>query len=339
MTLEERKKWFKDAGFGMMVHFGLYSLLGGEYKGRRTKDIAEWIQADLRIPNAEYEKLAGAFNPVYFNAEEWVKLAKDAGMKYFVVTSKHHEGFALFKSEYDSYNSVDATPFGRDIIAELAEACYKHSLGFGLYYSQALDWHEKHGGGYSWGHTHEDADLECGRADGKGDKGASWCNDWDFPDNESKDYSICFESKIKTQMKEILTRYGELCLIWCDTAIDISKAQSKELYDMIKKYQPSCLVNSRIGNDMGDYRSWEDNEIPSEYMKDGLFETPATLNTSWGYKYFDDNWKDAKKVIELKEHLNSRGINYLLNVGPDHLGRIPAPSVDILREVGRKLNK
>ena len=338
-TLEERKKWFKEAGFGMMIHFGLYSLLGGEWKGRRSKDIAEWIQSSFRIPNAEYGQLAKVFNPVFFNAEDYVKLAKEAGMQYLVATSKHHDGFALFKSEYDGYNTVDATPFGRDIIAELGEACYKHGLKFGLYYSQALDWHEPHGAGYSWGRTHEDANGEVGRADGLGDKGSSWCNDWDFPDNAHKDYSICFESKIKTQMKEILTKYGELCLIWCDTEIDITPAQSRELYEMIKHYQPGCLVNSRIGNDMGDYRSWGDNEIPSEYMKDGLFETPATLNTSWGYKSFDNDWKDANKVAELMEHLNLRGINYLLNVGPDHLGRIPAPSLDILREVGKLVNK
>ncbi len=329
------REWFKKAGFGMMVHFGLYSILGGEWKGKRTMDIAEWIQSDFRIPNAEYGQLANIFNPICFSAEEWVLLAKSAGMQYIVVTAKHHEGFALFKSEYDSFNSVDGTPFGRDIIAELAEACYKHGLKLGLYYSQAIDWHEPHGGGYSKGRTHPDANLERGTVEGLDGRGAAWCNDWDFPDNKNKDYTKCFEGKIKTQMKELLTKYGDLCLIWCDTPIDITEAQSRELYEMIKHYQPDCLVNSRIGNNMGDYRSWGDNQIPDEYMAEGLFETPATLNTSWGYKYFDANWKDAKRVLELKEHLNSRGINYLLNVGPDHLGRIPAPSVDILRAVGR----
>lgn len=333
------KEWFKQAGFGMMVHFGLYSLLGGEWKGKRTMDIAEWIQSDFRIPNAEYGQLAKIFNPICFNAEEWVLLAKEAGMQYMVVTSKHHEGFALFKSEWDSFNSVDGTPFGRDIIAELAEACYKHGLKFGLYYSQAIDWREPHGGGYSKGRTHPDANLQRGTVDGLDGRGAAWCNDWDFPDNANKDYTKCFEGKIKTQLKEILTKYGDLCLIWCDTPIDISDAQSREIYDMIKHYQPNCLVNSRLGNGMGDYHSWGDNQIPDEYMKDGLFETPATLNTSWGYKYFDSNWKDAKRVSEIKNHLNSRGINYLLNVGPDHLGRIPAPSVDILREVGKAVSK
>ena len=333
------KEWFKEAGFGMMIHFGLYSIPAGEWKGRRTSQIGEWLQAYYRIPNAEYSELAKVFNPIMFNAEEWVLTAKAAGMKYLVVTSKHHEGFALFKSEWDNFNSADGTPFGRDIIAELAEACYKHGLKLGLYYSQELDWHEPDGGGVSLGRTHVDADGVIRNKDDKSGKGCSWTNDWDFPDNDKKDFSRCFEGKIKTQFKEILTKYGELCVIWCDTPADITTEQADELYQMIKKYQPNCLVNSRIGKGLGDYCSWGDNQIPDEYMKDGLFETPATLNDTWGYKSFDNNWKDAKKVIELKEHLNSRGINYLLNVGPDALGRIPAPAIDILREVGRSLNK
>ena len=323
----DNKAWFKQAKFGMMIHFGLYSLPAGEWKGQRMDGIGEWVQAHFRIPNAEYGALAKAFNPICFQAEEWVKLAKDAGMEYFVITSKHHDGFALFDSEYDDYNVVKATPFGRDIIAEIGEACYKHGLKMGLYYSQALDWHEPNGGGYTSGHTHLG---NGGRCD------VSWTNDWDFPDNEKKDYTQCFEGKIKTQVKELLTKYGDLCLMWFDTPIDITPAQSEELYQMVKHYQPDCLLNSRIGNGKGNYRSWGDNQIPEEYMKDGLFETPATLNDTWGYKSFDTNWKPAEKVIELKEHLNARGINYLLNVGPDYLGRFPAPAIDILREVGRK---
>ena len=136
----DNRQWFKEAGYGMMAHWGLYSLLGGEYRGRRVNDYAEWIQSFMAIPNAEYELLAKSFNPVYFNADEWIRLAKDAGMKYFVFTSKHHDGFAMFKSQADSFNIVDASPFGRDVVAELGEACYKHGLKFGLYYSQELDW-------------------------------------------------------------------------------------------------------------------------------------------------------------------------------------------------------
>jgi alpha-L-fucosidase len=231
----------------------------------------------------------------------------------------------MYHSRVDPYNIVDATPFKRDVIAELAGACARHGLKLGLYYSQDLDWHEPDGGGYKHGHTN------CGVM--------SWTNDWDYPENVKKNYTACFERKIKPQVAEILQNYGELCLIWFDTPLTISPEQSTELYQLVKRYQPGCLINSRIGNGMGDYRSWGDNQIPDEYMPEGLYETPATLNDTWGYKSFDQNWKIAAEVLRLKEHLNARGINYLLNVGPDYLGRIPAPSQEILRTVGRELGK
>ncbi len=319
----DNKTWFKEAKFGMMIHFGLYSILGGEWNGKRTDQIGEWAQSFFRIPNSEYHRLAEIFNPIYFDAEKWVKTAKDAGMKYFVITSKHHDGFALFKSEASSFNVVDATPFKRDIIAEIAEACCKYDLKLGLYYSQALDWAHPHGSGYEAGYG-----LNCGVMD--------WGNTWDFPDFAKKDYKICYEEKIKPQVKEILTNYGELCLIWFDTPINMPKELSIELYDMVKHYQPDCLINSRLGHGVCDYESAGDNEIPED-KKDMLFETPATLNDTWGYKSFDQNWKSAKEVIRIKNHLNERGINYLLNVGPDHLGRFPAPATEILLEVGKAL--
>ena len=343
MTNEEKYlanvKWFKEAKFGMMVHFGLYSVLGGEYKGVRMPTIGEWAQSYFRIPNKEYEKLADCFNPIYFNADEWVQTAKDAGMEYFVVTSKHHDGFALFDSEWDNYNSVKGSPFKRDIIAELAEACYKKNMKFGLYYSQELDWHEEHGGGVKGGYQYY----------GK----MAWTNDWDFPDNSKKNFDICLQGKIKTQIKELLTNYGEIATFWCDTPFDLTEDQSMQIYNLIREYQPACLVNSRIGNGVGDYRSCGDNGINFEKGKSeekpeeltarskeysvgkrtGLYECPATLNKTWGYKPFDNEWKSAETLREIKERLNSQGINYLLNVGPDYLGRIPAPSVDILKEM------
>ena len=142
------KKWFREAEFGMMIHFGLYSLLAGEWKGKQIDQIGEWIQSYFRIPNKEYHELTKAFNPMFFDADEWVKTAVDAGMKSMVVTAKHHDGFALYKSEANPFNVVDATPFKRDIIGELADACRRHGLKLGLYYSQALDWSHPHGGGY-----------------------------------------------------------------------------------------------------------------------------------------------------------------------------------------------
>ena len=322
-TLEENKKWFREAKMGMMIHWGLYSILGGEYKGQRIKTIGEWAMHRYQIPLKEYEALAGIFNPIYFDAEEWVMLAKDAGMEYMVVTSKHHEGFCLFGSEVDSYNSVDGTPFKRDIIAELAEACRKHGLKLGLYYSQCLDWHEPHGGGCVKMGYHEGREEPC-----------YWGNSWDFPNNAEKDYRICFERKIKPQLKEILTKYGDLCLIWFDTPKeDQTLEQSRELYDMVRKYQPACLVNTRIGNGLGDYISCADNTLPEEYTEK-LIESPVTLNDTWGYKSFDNNWKSPEKVLEILNNCNSKGANLLLNVGPDHLGRFPAPAVEILKQIG-----
>lgn len=329
------KEWFAGAKFGMMIHWGLYSLPAGEWRGKRMEDLGEWAMQYFRIPLAEYRKLAGAFNPILFDAEEWVRTAKDAGMQYMVFTSKHHEGFAMFHSDVSKYNIVDATPFGRDVTAELAEACYKHGLKFGLYYSQDLDWSEPNGGGYTVGKTW------CG---GK----AYWTNNWDFPNDGAKEYTQCFEEKIKPQVREILTKYGDLCLIWFDTPCTISPAQTDELYHLVKAYQPDCLVNSRIGNGWGDYRSTGDNQVdfdtvdgkshrPGEAnVRTGLYECPATLNDTWGYKAYDQNWKSPEKILELKNTLNARGINYLLNVGPDYLGRIPGPSVDILRKIGEE---
>ncbi len=334
------KEWFKSAEYGMMVHWGLYSLLGGEWRGHFSGHYAEWIQANLAIPNEDYGRLATAFNPVYFDAEEWVRLAKECGMKYFVVTSKHHDGFAMFHSKVDRYNVVDATPFGRDVVAEIGEACYKHGLKMGLYYSQDLDWHERHGGGYL--------------SDPVYAQGVTWENSWDFPNKEEKNYDICFENKIYPQVEELLTRYGELCLIWFDMPMTLKKEQSQRLFDAIKQYQPECLINSRLGNGTYDYVSLGDNEIPEQLPDSeefdpnamneingfkpspyGLYETAATINRSWGYCPHDQDWKSAETIAANRKKLRRLGINYLLNVGPDGLGRIPLKSQQILREAAR----
>ena len=325
------KEWFKEAKYGMMIHWGLYSILAGEWQGKRMAGIGEWIQQYYRIPISEYEQLAKVFNPIYFNAEEWVKLAQDSGMKYMVVTAKHHEGFCMYHTKVDRYNIVDATPFGRDVIGELSEACYKHGMKLGLYYSQDLDWHEPNGGGWERGKTW------AGETGNLGD--AYWVNNWDFPNDDQKNYTQCFEDKIKPQVTELLTGYGDICLIWFDTPGSISPAQSRELYDLVKHYQPECLVNSRIGNGLGDYCSTGDNEVNFDTTTESfpLFECPATLNDTWGYKSFDNNWKSKEQVLGLLDRLNARGINYLLNVGPDALGRIPGPAQDIFRAVGKHI--
>ncbi len=319
-ALAAAKKWFRAAQYGMMVHWGLYALIGGEWKGRRMdrRYIGEWIQQYYRIPNAEYAALAKAFNPIFFDADEWVRLARDAGMKYVVFTSKHHDGFAMFRSKVSKFNVVDATPFKRDVVGELAEACRRHGLKLGLYYSQDLDWHERGGGGFTVGKTW---------TGGAG----YWTNNWDFKDVTRAEFDRYFEEKSKPQVREILTQYGDLCLIWFDIGFTLTKAQCNELYDMVRKIQPGCLINSRIGCGKCDYTSAGDNEIVNDDKSGMLFETPATLNDTWGYKAHDQNWKSPERVREIREHLRKLGANYLLNVGPDHLGRIPAPSAEILR--------
>ena len=340
----DMRKWFKEAQYGMMVHWGLYSLLAGEYKDRYSGVYAEWIQANLAIPNAEYGKLAKAFNPVFFDAEEWVKLAKDCGMKYFVVTSKHHDGFAMFHSKVDKYNVVDATPFGRDVIGEIAEACYKYGLKMGLYYSQDLDWHHPDGGGYLSNHIPS--------------QGVTWDNSWDFPDAANKNFDRCFNEKIYPQVEEILRNYGELCLIWFDMPMTLKEHQSRALFDAIKKYQPDCLINSRLGNGAYDYVSLGDNEIPDSMPENtefdpalmngilgfkpspyGLYETAATINRTWGFSAHDQNWKSPEIIAANRKKLNGMGINYLLNVGPDGLGRIPLASQKVLREAAKLYEK
>ncbi len=325
-------EWFRNAGYGMMAHWGLYSALAGEYRGKRVDTYAEWIQSYMAIPNSEYGELAKIFNPIYFNADEWIRLAKDSGMKYFVFTSKHHDGFAMFHSKADKFNIVDATPFKRDVVAELAEACHKHGLKFGLYYSQELDWHHRHGGGYD---------------NFNPVAGVSWDNSWDFPERDKKDFSICFEEKIKPQVTELLKNYGDLCLIWFDVPHTITTEQSLELNHLVKEYQPDCLINSRIGNGAYDYVSLDDNEYPAEKIilsadsdpnslggfkvsPHGLYETAGTLNSSWGFKYYDQNWITAETIIARRNKLNSMNVNYLLNVGPDHLGRISSYAEEAL---------
>lgn len=329
-------KWFKEAGYGMIIHFGLYSLLGGEYGGKKITDkYAEWIQSNLSIPIKEYEKLTKAFNPVFFDADAIAAFAAECGMKYLSVTAKHHDGFALYHSHVDKFNVVDATPYGKDIVRELRNACDKHGLKFGLYYSQDLDWHEFHGGGYSVNEKIKPA-------------GVSWDNSWDFPNRAEKDFSVCFEKKILPQIKEIMTEYGEISFVWFDVPMTLSEEQSDIIYKTVRELQPNCLINSRLGNGRYDFVSLGDNEIPTDFESTtesidynsidgfkpsplGLYESACTLNDTWGFSYDDHNWKTADKIRSLRKHLNSMGINYTLNVGPDPLGRIPVEAMEIMR--------
>jgi alpha-L-fucosidase len=320
VTDEQRFEWFQDARFGLFIHWGLYCTLGGEWQGKRMEYIGEWIMSKYQIPLREYVKLAQRFDPQAFDADAWVRLAKRAGMRYIVITSKHHEGFAMYHSQVSTYNIVDATPFDRDPLAELAEACERHGLKLGLYYSQDLDWHEPNAGDPGPDYPKNAGEM-------------SWTNDWDFPDYEAKDYVPYFEEKVKPQVRELLTRYGPISVLWFDTPVSISREQSAELVNLVRELQPDCLINTRIGNGLGDYGSMGDNQVPYGHLE-GIWEVPATLNDTWGYKHFDHNWKSAQETLNILVGLASKNANYLLNVGPMPDGRFPQPAIEILVEIG-----
>ncbi|MCF7853564.1 MAG: alpha-L-fucosidase [Candidatus Pacebacteria bacterium] len=319
MAHGNNRGWFYESKFGMFIHWGLYAVPGGLWHGREMDYIGEWIQAKFRIPNSEYEKLAEQFNPVGFDAEEWVSTARAAGMRYLVYTAKHHEGFAMYHSKVSPFNIVDATPFGRDPLAELAVACRKYGIKLGIYYSQDLDWHEPDGG---------DPGPEFPK-----NFGMSWGNDWDFPEYSRKDFNRYFEEKAMPQLTELLTNYGPLGLIWFDCAVSITKEQSVRITAMVKQLQPECLMNTRLGNGFGDIGSLGDNELPSA-RREGLWESPLTMNDTWGFKINDSNWKYAPQLIENLVGLVSKDTNCLLNVGPKPDGRFPEPAVKILEEIG-----
>ena len=304
---DAKMKWFRDAKFGLFIHWGLYAIPAGEWKGQKIAGIGEWIMNRAKIPVKEYEQLAAQFNPVKFKADDIVKLAEDAGMKYIVNTSKHHDGFAMYHSKVSKYNIVDATPFKRDILKELADACAKRGMRLGFYYSQAQDWHEPNGAG----------------------------NTWDFGIDSLKNFDQYLRDKAEPQVKELLTEYGPVCLIWFDTPRMMNKDRAQRFVDILRSLQPACLIDGRLGM-AGDYRSMGDNRIPNEVVRED-WEVPATLNDTWGYKSYDENWKAPQDLTFKLVDIISKGGNYLLNVGPTAEGLVPQPSQDNLRAVGRWL--
>jgi alpha-L-fucosidase len=310
---EKRLTWFREAKYGLFIHWGLYAIPAGEWKGRRSLGLGEWIMNRSQIPVREYEQLATKFNPVRFNADEWVQMAEDAGMKYIVITSKHHDGFAMFGSKVSNYNIVDATPFKRDVLKELAAACAKRNMRLGFYYSQAQDWHEPGGAGNTW-----DFGPDQG-PDGK----------------ELKAYDAYLHGKAEPQVRELLTGYGPVALIWFDTPRMMTPERGKRFTDIVRSVQPTTLIDGRLGTD-GDYRSTGDNVIPAETSTEA-WETPATINDTWGFRKDDTNWKSPGQITFKLVDIVSKGGNYLLNVGPTAEGVVPQPSQDILRTVGRWL--
>jgi alpha-L-fucosidase len=304
---DAKMQWFREAKFGLFIHWGLYAIPAGVWKGTPYDHIGEWIMHDAKVPFGEYAELAKQFNPVKFDADAWVQMAQDAGMKYLVITSKHHDGFAMYHSLVSKYNVYDATPWHRDPLAELAAACARHGIKFGFYYSQAQDWHEPNGAG----------------------------NDWDFGPDNKKDFDQYLQSKAEPQVKELLTSYGPICLIWFDTPRMMDGARSSRFIDIVKTRQPATLIDGRLGS-KGDYVSMGDNRIPDQAIKED-WEVPATINHTWGFKTADTDWKSPADITFKLVDIASKGGNYLLNVGPTSEGIIPQASQDNLRAVGRWL--
>lgn len=300
-------QWFKDAKFGMFIHWGLYSKLAGEWNGKRYYGSGEWIMNQAKIPVAEYKKVATTFNPIKFNGEKWAELAEDAGMKYMVITAKHHEGFSMFDSKYTDFDIVDATPYKKDPMKELADAVAKKNIHFGFYYSQFQDWYEPNGGK----------------------------NSWDFKESE-KDYQKYYNEKAIPQLKELMTNYGKLGTIWFDTPGGLTKQETEEFVNNLRNYQPDCLFSSRVGHGLGDYRDFGDSELPP-FTINGPWESIYTHNDSWGYIKHDMNFKTPKEIIYLLSNAAARGGNLMLNIGPDGEGNIPEFSVQYLKEVGKWL--
>jgi alpha-L-fucosidase len=304
LTQDQRMQWWHEARFGMFIHWGLYAIPAGEWKGKEIEGIGEWIMKRAQIPVADYRQLAGQFNPVKFNAHDFVAAAKNAGMKYITITSKHHEGFAMFKSEASPYNIVDATPYGKDVIKALSEECQKQGLKLCFYYSQSRDWNEPDG-------------LD---------------NNWDFP--KERNFQKYLDEKVKPQLTELLTQYGPIGLIWFDTPMDISREQAQSLKDLVRRLQPQCIISGRLGGGVEtDYMSTGDNVIPATVVP-GDWEVPATLNNTWGFKKNDHEWKSAETLTRLLFDISAKGGNYLLNVGPTAEGLIPQESLEILAKVG-----
>jgi alpha-L-fucosidase len=301
-----RMKWWREARFGMFVHWGVYSVPAGTYNGKRIGGIGEWIMNTAKIPVAEYRQYAKEFNPVKYNADEWVRLAKEAGMKYIVITSKHHDGFAMFNSQASNWNILKASPFGRDPLKELAAACKKHGLKLGFYYSQAQDWNNP-GGAAAGGH-------------------------WDKA--QEGDMTEYIRKVAAPQIREILTHYGPISVLWWDTAIDMTRERADLLLPLLR-LQPGIIHNNRLG---GGYKG--DTETPEQFVPATGYpgrdwETCMTMNDTWGYKSYDNDWKSADTLIRNLVDIASKGGNYLLNVGPTSEGLIPEPSVERLKAIGQ----
>lgn len=314
-----RMAWWREARFGMFIHWGLYAVPAGTWDGKQVPHLGEWIMNHASIPVADYKALAPKFDPVGFSAHDIVALAKSAGMRYIVITSKHHDGFAMFDSGADPFNIVAATPFHRDPLRELADECRKQGIKLGFYYSQSQDWTAPGGDAYvEPGH-----DPQTGR--------------WDKA--QDGDFDSYVHTKAIPQIRELLSQYGEFpSVIWFDTGERMTPQDAADIVTLLNQH-PKLIWNNRLG---GGYQG--DTETPEQYVPatgypDGRdWESCMTINDTWGYKSYDMNFKSTETLLRNLIDIASKGGNYLLNVGPDANGVVPQPEQQRLREMGAWLS-
>lgn len=303
---DEKIKWFKEARFGLFVHWGLYAATEGYWQGKETQGIGEWIVSRERIPGKEYEKFAEKMTCEKFDPAYWARLAKNAGMQYCVFTAKHHEGFAMYDTSYDDYSIVERGAYGKDVTKMVVEAMRAEGITPCLYYSHALDFHEPNAMGNTW--------------------------DFDVPEAD-RDFWAYINGKCKHQLRELLTNYGDIGMLWMDVPKCIKEEMALDIKAYVKKYQPECLISGRLlDHRLADFGCFGDNQIPAA-KPDGCWETAATMNGTWGYKRDDHNFKSPKEIIELLCGLLAKGTNLLLNIGPKANGEIPEESIYILEEL------
>ncbi len=332
LSKDERMAWWREARFGMFIHWGVYSLPAGTWDGRQIGGIGEWIMNRGKIPVADYQRMAKAFNPVKYDPDAWVRMAKDAGMKYIVITSKHHDGFALFETKASKWNVVDATVYGKDLLKPLAEACKKYGIKLGFYYSQAQDWNNPGGSAArkpakeGWANP-DSVIIDAYTREHRGH--------WD-PAQEKKTFAQYINDVAVPQVKELLTNYGDLAVLWWDTPTDMTDEAAAKLKSLLA-LQPAIITNDRLKrpNFPGDHKTPEQ-KIPNLKDLDGTdWETCMTMNGTWGYKSYDHNYKTPETLIRNLVDIASKGGNFLLNVGPTDLGEFPQESIDLLAKMGQ----
>lgn len=321
---------FNNAKFGLFIHWGLYSALAAEWQGNRIPGLSEWIMYHAKISRADYGNLAKQFNPIEFNAEQWVQVAKSAGMKYIVITAKHHDGFSMYDTKYSDYNIIKATPYKHDPIDELYHECKKQGIRFGVYYSQIIDWWD----GWDGGMLNSDRKVDDMNIENP-------MNTWDPAKTTREKY---LKNKAFPQIKELIKKYPDMQEVWFDYWYEgkgdkfCNPGISFDFYKILYKVTPQCLVSSRIGSGLGDFQAAGDNEILSK-SKMIFWETPGTVNNTWGYSKFDNDFKTPEEILFWLVDIASKGGNYLLNIGPKADGSIPQESLDLLRETGKWMAK